>query len=63
MPGSHFWTLLGDALEYFWGSFGSPIGVLGVLVDTIGDPLASLRDPLAIRNPEKKHGVRPMIFI
>ena len=45
--GSHFWTLLGDPLECFWGSFWSPFGVLGVPVGTLGDPLASPGDPLA----------------
>ena len=54
--GSHFWTLLGVILEYFWGSFGSPIGVLGVSVGNLGDPLAPPGDPLgALWHPWGSH--------
>jgi hypothetical protein len=54
--GSHFWTLLGVILEYFWGSFGSPIGVLGVPVGNLGDPLAPPGDPLgALWHPWGSH--------
>ena len=54
--GSHFWTLLEVILEYFWGSFGSPIGVLGVPVGNLGDPLAPPGDPLgALWHPWGSH--------
>ena len=56
VPGPHFWTLLGVILEYFWGSFGSPIGVLGVPVGNLGDPLAPPGDPLgALWHPWGSH--------
>ena len=45
--GVPFLYAFGDPWEYFWWSFWSPFGVLGVPVGTLGDPLASPGDPLA----------------